>query len=563
LPQSLCDLIARLHAKKPEDRFASAQELGALLGRDWAVTQQAGYAPSSPDAASMRQYVPEAPTHTKPAPPIRPRFFTGRWVAAAGAFLLLCGLGLTEATGVTNVRGAVVREFSPEEPSVAPGENPGSGVPVGVPVGGSEPAGGQGASPKAVPEPPAPSVHATWIKATALLPQDQQEVALTAKLRQGLPGFGAAFLDALPAVPADRQVVMVGVWMKERNPAFAGHEDAWVRAVPALPADAQVALVTAWFKERNPGLDGQVTPTIERGVVVGLAVPSRLAQDLLPLRALTRLRALTCRSTVGFDNKAETDVAVLRSLTTLETVNGTPVAQFWMETTARRAAFREWLKLVPALEGGQQVDAVAARLKVHNPNFDGQVGHEVADGVVAEFKVGCHVTNISPVTALTELQSFERDQLGCVGGHVLSDLSPLKKLKRLTRVNLGNMPAWDLTPLTGMKLTTLRAVVMPVRDLTPLKDMPLTSLDLNQTSVTDLSPLRGMKLTFLNVGRTGVTDLSPLEGMPLVEIRVNSRFVTKGMEVLRDITSLTTVGTGTEVLKAADFWERYDKGEFK
>src|SRR4029450_1618365 len=39
-PQWLCDVIARLQAKKPEDRFATAQEVADLLARRLAQLQQ-------------------------------------------------------------------------------------------------------------------------------------------------------------------------------------------------------------------------------------------------------------------------------------------------------------------------------------------------------------------------------------------------------------------------------------------------------------------------------------------------------------------------------------------
>src|SRR5262249_31055995 len=45
------------------------------------------------------------------APPGRPRLWR---MAAAVLLALLAGLGLSEATGITNVRGTVIRLFSPE-----------------------------------------------------------------------------------------------------------------------------------------------------------------------------------------------------------------------------------------------------------------------------------------------------------------------------------------------------------------------------------------------------------------------------------------------------------------
>ena len=66
----------------------------------------------------------------------------------------------------------------------------------------------------------------------------------------------------------------------------------------------------------------------------------------------------------------------------------------------------------------------------------------------------------------------------------------------------------DLSPLKGMRLTTLTVCTNPVSDLSPLKGMKLTFLHCGGTKVSDLSPLNGMPLTHLNCAGTKVTDAS-------------------------------------------------------
>jgi hypothetical protein len=51
--------------------------------------------------------------------------------------------------------------------------------------------------------------------------------------------------------------------------------------------------------------------------------------DLSPLKGM-RLRHLRC------DIKTERDKEVLRSLTTLETINGKPAKEFWKEVDAKK-----------------------------------------------------------------------------------------------------------------------------------------------------------------------------------------------------------------------------------
>src|SRR6516164_3660160 len=107
LPPWLEELVVRLHAKAPADRFASAREVADLLARHLAELQRGGTAAAlvQPPAAELRAEKPAL------APPGRPR---RPWLMAAAVLLaLLAGLGLSEATGITDVRGTVIRLFSP------------------------------------------------------------------------------------------------------------------------------------------------------------------------------------------------------------------------------------------------------------------------------------------------------------------------------------------------------------------------------------------------------------------------------------------------------------------
>src|SRR5262249_23058374 len=97
LPPWLSDLLARLHAKAPADRFASAREVADLLALHLAELQQGGtsLAPGHAPPAKLPEGKP-APTRAA-----RPRYLGV--VAAAVLLALLAGLGLSEATGITNV----------------------------------------------------------------------------------------------------------------------------------------------------------------------------------------------------------------------------------------------------------------------------------------------------------------------------------------------------------------------------------------------------------------------------------------------------------------------------
>jgi serine/threonine protein kinase/formylglycine-generating enzyme required for sulfatase activity len=142
VPQWLAAIITRLHAKNPEERFTSAKETGELLARCQSELQQHGHVESMGDLVPMmprptdsaRQPIqdedPRSQALADPAPEIRPARHR-RWIAAAAIILLLLtGLGMTEATGVTNVRGTVVRLFSPEGTLVVEVDDPGVSVTI-------------------------------------------------------------------------------------------------------------------------------------------------------------------------------------------------------------------------------------------------------------------------------------------------------------------------------------------------------------------------------------------------------------------------------------------------
>jgi eukaryotic-like serine/threonine-protein kinase len=118
VPKWLCDLIARLHAKKPDERFESAQEVADLLTQHLASMPHPGNVNppqlATPAAAVQAAPPPQEITDATSAGR-RPGFQARRWVAAAAGLLtLLSGLGFAEATGVSNVGSTVVRLFSPE-----------------------------------------------------------------------------------------------------------------------------------------------------------------------------------------------------------------------------------------------------------------------------------------------------------------------------------------------------------------------------------------------------------------------------------------------------------------
>jgi len=103
-PEWLTDIIARLLAKRPEDRFQTAAEVAMLLGQHLAHLQQPGGPLPSIRSEPSRQTVSTAPG----------KAMRRSVVAAIILLVVLAVLSATEATGVTQLAGSVVRIVSGE-----------------------------------------------------------------------------------------------------------------------------------------------------------------------------------------------------------------------------------------------------------------------------------------------------------------------------------------------------------------------------------------------------------------------------------------------------------------
>jgi serine/threonine protein kinase len=213
LPPWLGDLVARLHAKAPADRFASAREVADLLARRLAELQRGG-TPSAPVPTPSAKLPEEKPAPTPPARPRRRR----RVLAAAILLALLAGLGLSEATGITNVRGPVMRLFSPEDRPVTNGGD--SKLPPGV---------------------AAPEGLVSWWRAEG-------------NARDALGGNHGRVVGNVSYVPGQ-----VGLAFK-----FSGVDQVEVAAAPDLDLTTAVTM-EAWIKPTSLFLDGGYGALIAKG----------------------------------------------------------------------------------------------------------------------------------------------------------------------------------------------------------------------------------------------------------------------------------------------------------
>jgi hypothetical protein len=288
-PVWLCEIIARLHAKKPEDRFATAREVADLLGHCLAEMQRPGNVPILPDIPAAVEKMPSSQDIPQAAPAIRRRRLgTRRRVAAAAVLLMLLGgLGFTEATGLTDFRGTVIRLFSPEGTLVIEVDDPSVSVKI-----------------------------------------DESDLVITGagakeiRLKPGRYTVDASkdgklvSRELVTVTKNGKQVVRVrqeALPLEAKAAKAATDAAAWQRVVAVLSAAEQVKVVGARLKEVNPDFDGKVESTFENGVVTRLAFSTDYVSDISPVRGLTKLRSLDCSgSDVGRGQLSDLSLLPLR-----------------------------------------------------------------------------------------------------------------------------------------------------------------------------------------------------------------------------------------------------------
>jgi Leucine-rich repeat (LRR) protein len=586
VPHWLCDLITGLHAKRPEDRIGTAREVADLLEQGLAATQrpsdiapppQPVPVPTAAETARLREREALAETVAIPAhgPAPTPRFHRYRLAVAAAVFLTLAGgLGLTEATGVTDVRGTVIHLFSPEGTLVVEVDDPG----VSVKIDGSDVV-----------------ITGAGVKEIRLKPGDYRVEARK---------DGKVVRQELVTVARNgRQIVRVS---QDASPGDAkpvsrsADVTAWEHVVSDLSAAEQVKAVSSRLKELNPAFDGALVPTIEDGAVRGLEINTNDVSDISPLRVLTRLRSLRCLD--RGDHSPLVDLSPLsglpltslelggEQLSDLSPLQGMPLTGFTCfakrvtDLSPLRGMKLRYLKFETGIVSdlaplkGMPLETLAVWGKVFD--LSPLKGMKLVNLYLPGLKT-------DDLTALSDMKTLKDLAIDLSN---ISDLSALRGLN-LTGLNLSATQVSDLSPLQGMKLTWLTCSGAKVSDVSSLNGMPLKELNLAATKVSDdslaqledckdlvklvlfdtqvsdagLTHLKGFKhLKALMLNGTRVSDLSPLKGMALEEIMVTPKTISaQGLDLLRNMKSLKDIAIPWTHFPAAEFWTRYDKGEFK
>jgi Leucine-rich repeat (LRR) protein len=312
-------------------------------------------------------------------------------------------------------------------------------------------------------------------------------------------------------------------------PAVAPFTDADVQRIAALPAPEQVEEVRKELMRRNPGFDGKVEHRIEGDGVTELRVVTDQVTDIAPIRVFKDLRALDCSGThVNYEGNGQ-----LADLAPLTGMNWAGLSDLNLNFTMVGDAGLVHLKNCTNLTGlhlysTQVSDAGLADLKnCTNLMHLNLGGTKVSDAGLAHFK---------DCKKLTQLY-LSGASVGDAG------LGYFKECENLTVLGLGR------TQVTDVGLAHFK-------NCNKLQDLNLLGTPVGNAGLAHFKDCT--KLTRLSIGETKVTDLSLLKGIPLKELYCEFR-PERDAEILRSIKTLEKINDKP----AAEFWVRYDKGEFK
>ncbi|QJW96946.1 bifunctional serine/threonine-protein kinase/formylglycine-generating enzyme family protein [Frigoriglobus tundricola] len=596
-PRWLCDIVAKLHARDPDDRFQSAAEVANLMETYLAVLEGSG--------------VPEVP-------PRRNRW-RKRWpgVALVGTGLALGALAAGSVwpapTAATSAAVGAGHALVTPEP-LPPKFTNALGIEfVLVPAGAARLGGGDGFAGAEL-----ATIDRDFYLGTYEVTQEEWDKVMGPGRNPSRFTRTGAAKDAVAAVPDEalKRFPVEGVTWPEaqefvRRLNQRVTEPGWVYRLPRSAEweyacrggpNRPVAELGQDFYLAAPARElgahqANVQATgLRRPCPVGSYPPNRLGLHDMHGNAFELCDDLVltaggwqCAIRGGFWRDAP------------EACRARTRPNAWAEARYEGAGFR--LARVPApectrvydpdLAPDQQVDVFSTELRRLNPDLLAPIVPTITGGRVTGLAIDDakplrdlspvrllpHLESVriwdSSVTDLSPLKGLPLRELVLNNDLVLSDLGPLRGM-RLEKLEVWGFQGTDLSPLEGMPLRVLTCGGMGTKlDIAPLRGLPLRSVCLSSTEVEDLSPLNGAELDTLVIKNTRVRDLTPirgsqlarvsvdgspvtdltvLRGMPLVAIELDVRS-DQDLEFLRSFPMLASINTKP----AAEFWRDREK----
>lgn len=121
-----------------------------------------------------------------------------------------------------------------------------------------------------------------------------------------------------------------------------------------------------------------------------------------------------------------------------------------------------------------------------------------------------------PLRDLSPLRGMQLQLLN-LNNTSVADLSPLREMHTLKKLDVSKTKVTSLADLAGLPLSDLSIKGCAISDLAPLRGMPLALLELYGSQVTDLSPLAGLPIKDLDLSLTGIVDFAPVAQLPQLE----------------------------------------------
>jgi serine/threonine protein kinase len=485
-PQWLCDIISKLHAKNPDDRYQTAREVADVLA-DCEAQLKAN--------SKLKDY--------SRIPCSKPRRSGRRkWVAAAAVSLPVLALAVTEIVGVTHL----VRK---PQPTVA-------AEPKTPLVAGRFALAFDGkTSLVSVPSLIFKTDHALTVEAWGVLDADQPH---SCDLLGNAGGQGFTLYVPLPIHEGDGMRLAFAIRLKDPD----RHVLAWEKQPVPRHELVHVAGVYDGKAEIRIYIDGQLQSRAPVPNVKLSRLPLTLGNNYLGRSGfLGRMNEVRISKVARYDADFTPAVRWEPDADTLALYHfdegegsvlkdssgnghdGKIIGAKWVKAdgsptgatpsaapTPAIAPFTDAdVQRIAVLPAAEQVEEVRKELMRRNPDFDGAVVPEIDAEAVTGFRfISDRVADITPVRALTHLHQLN-----------------------MNRLELGHTKVPDLTPLKGIPLESLHLWTWPLTDLTPLKDMPLKWLNCGGGfQKLDLTPLSGMPLNYLCVNLTQVSDLRAL-----------------------------------------------------
>ncbi len=165
------------------------------------------------------------------------------------------------------------------------------------------------------------------------------------------------------------------------------------------------------------------------------------------------------------------------------------------------------------------------------------------------------LTTLAGVAKSTRLTTLRVSNQQISKVPTLANLDGVQSLTELRTLETNSNAIADLTPLKGLKLTTLLAFNNKITDLTPVGSITtLTELNVHTNPLSSLDPLATLTaLSKLNARSAGLTSVGPLPTLPAITVIDLSKNPLTDASRLRTAVTLTDVGLDTTGLTDASW----------